>query len=257
MAGQGDVLTVRDLVVRYGAIEALHGVTLRVGRGDIVCLIGANGAGKTTLLRAISGLTPVAKGEIAYQAQRHKVNEALREGTGNGALALHRTPAHRIVAAGVSHVPEGRGIFAGMSVEENLELGAYLRRDDFIDDDRARVFTLFPRIRERLKQSAGTLSGGEQQMLAIGRALMSRPQMLLLDEPSLGLAPMLVEQIFATIQRINQEGVTVLLVEQNASMALQVAKYAYVLETGRVALEGPAREVAGNDQVRKAYLGEE
>ena len=244
-AQQQTVLTVRELVVRYGAIEALHGVSLSVGLGQIVCLIGANGAGKTTLLRAISGLTPAAKGSIEYVCA-------------SGSMALQRTGAHQIVAAGISHVPEGRGVFGTMSVEENLDLGAYLRRDvAAIQEDREKVFALFPRIMERRKQAAGTLSGGEQQMLAIGRALMSRPRVLLLDEPSLGLAPLLVEQIFRVVQEINARGVTVLLVEQNAHMALQIAHYAYVLETGHVALEGPASQVAGNDEVRKAYLGED
>ena len=238
------ILFVDHLVARYGAIEALHGVTLRVMPGKIVCLIGANGAGKSTLLRTISGLLPAASGAITYQPDR--------------TLQLHRTPAHKIVAAGVSHVPEGRGIFPNMSVRENLDLGAYLQSDRTkLESDRQRVFELFPRIRERQKQMAGTLSGGEQQMLAIGRALMSSPKLLLLDEPSLGLAPILVEQIFHVIRTINQQGTTVLLVEQNAHMALQIAHYAYVLETGNIALEGPAPEVRGNDQVRKAYLGED
>jgi len=238
------LLTVDSLVVRYGAIEALHGMSLRVSRGKIVCLIGANGAGKTTLLRTISGLIPAAGGAITYQP--------------NGTpLALHRLPAHRIVEAGISHAPEGRGVFGAMTVRENLELGAYLRRDAGIAADRQRVFDLFPRLKERLHQTAATLSGGEQQMLAIGRALMSQPKVLLLDEPSLGLAPLLVEQIFSVIKAINEQGTTVLLVEQNAHMALQIAHYAYVLETGTVVLEGPATQVAGNDQVRKAYLGEE
>ena len=240
-------LSVSDLVVRYGAIEALHGVSLQVQPRQIVTLIGANGAGKTTLLRAISGLIPACRGQILYA----------QSATGDGELQLHRTPAHRIVAAGLSHVPEGRGIFANMTVQENLDLGAYLRRDAGIADDLARVFTLFPRIKERRTQTAGTLSGGEQQMLAIGRALMSRPRVLLLDEPSLGLAPLLVEQIFRVIQEINQQGVTVLLVEQNAHMSLQIAQYAYVMETGNIVLEGPASDVRGNDQVRKAYLGED
>ncbi len=238
------ILFVDHLVARYGAIEALHGVTLRVMPGKIVCLIGANGAGKSTLLRTISGLLPAASGAINYTPDR--------------TLQLHRTPAHKIVAAGVSHVPEGRGIFPNMSVRENLDLGAYLQSDRTkLESDRRRVFELFPRIRERQKQMAGTLSGGEQQMLAIGRALMSSPKLLLLDEPSLGLAPILVEQIFHVIRTINQQGTTVLLVEQNAHMALQIAHYAYVLETGNIALEGPAPEVRGNDQVRKAYLGED
>lgn len=239
------VLAVENLVVRYGAIEALHGVSLSVRRGQIVCLIGANGAGKTTLLRAISGLTPAAAGEMTYRPD------------GGDPLPLNRTPAHRTVAAGLSHVPEGRGIFPTMTVRENLALGAYLRRDGEVAEDVKRVHTLFPRIAERMGQLAGTLSGGEQQMLAIGRALMSRPRVLLLDEPSLGLAPLLVEQIFKVVREINAQGVTVLLVEQNAHMALQVAHYAYVLETGRIALEGPAEKVARDDAVRKAYLGEE
>jgi branched-chain amino acid transport system ATP-binding protein len=238
------MLTIDNLIVRYGAIEALHGVSLRVQRGQIVSLIGANGAGKTTLLRAVSGLIPACSGTIAYQP--------------NGQLLqLNKLPAHRIVEAHISHVPEGRGIFGSMTVRENLELGAYLRRDAGIAADRERVFTLFPRVKERLSQTASTLSGGEQQMLAIGRALMSKPQVLLLDEPSLGLAPLLVEQIFTVIKEINAQGTTVLLVEQNAHMALRIAHYAYVLETGNVVLEGRAAEVACNDQVRKAYLGEE
>jgi branched-chain amino acid transport system ATP-binding protein len=236
------ILSIDNLVVRYGAIEALHGVSLRVDSGQIVCLIGANGAGKSSLLRCISGLVPAAAGTVEYQ----------------GNVALHRTPAHRIVELGVSHVPEGRGIFPSMSVQENLDLGSYLRRDKpGISADLDRVFSLFPRIRERRTQMAGTMSGGEQQMLAIGRALMSRPKVLLLDEPSLGLAPLLVEQIFKVVDEINKQGVTVLLVEQNAHMALQVANYAYVLETGKVCMQGPAAEVRGNDQVRKAYLGED
>ncbi len=240
------VLAIEKLVVRYGAIEALHGVSLRVERGKIVCLIGANGAGKkASLLRAISGLVPVGGGSISYE-HRGRV------------LALHKTAAHRIVEERLSHVPEGRGIFPLMTVQENLDLGAYLRRDKGeMGADLERVFTLFPRIKERRGQVAGTMAGGEQQMLAIGRALMSRPEVLLLDEPSLGLAPILVEQIFGIIREINGQGVTILLVEQNAHMALQVAQYAYVLETGNVALVGGGGEIRGNDQVRKAYLGEE
>jgi branched-chain amino acid transport system ATP-binding protein len=249
------VLHVDRLVVRYGAIEALHGVSLKVEAGQIVCLIGANGAGKSSLLRCISGLVPATSGTITY------VTEILRDGTiirGVRAEPLHRWPAHAIVRARLSQVPEGRGIFPNMTVQENLDLGAYLRRDKVeMAADLERVFVLFPRIKERRQQMAGTMSGGEQQMLAIGRALMSRPRVLLMDEPSLGLAPLLVEQIFRVIGEINKQGVTVLLVEQNAHMALQVAHYAYVLETGNVALEGPAAEVRGNDQVRKAYLGED
>ena len=240
------MLEITELVSAYGRMEALHGVSLQVRTGQIVCLIGANGAGKSSLLRAISGLVPVSRGSITYAAK------------GEEMLALHKTAPHRIVAAGLSQVPEGRGIFPEMTVRENLELGAYLRRDAAnIESDRTRVFELFPRLKERLAQFAGTLSGGEQQMLAIGRALMCRPKVMLLDEPSLGLAPILVEQIFNVIRTINQQGTTVLLVEQNAHMALQVAQYAYVLETGTVALEGPASEVRGNDQVRKSYLGED
>jgi branched-chain amino acid transport system ATP-binding protein len=251
-----DALIVRDLVVRYGPIEALHGVSLRVGQGQIVCLIGANGAGKTTLLRAISGLNPAAAGTVTY------ATAVSRHGTSAGtagqtvAQRIDRWPPHAIVRAGMSHVPEGRGIFPSMSVAENLDMGAYIRRDTHaLAADRARALALFPRLAERLWQSAGTLSGGEQQMLAIGRALMSRPALLLLDEPSLGLAPLLVEQIFRFVKEINAQGVTVLLVEQNAHLALQISSYAYVLETGRVVIEGPAAEIAGNDQVRRAYLG--
>ncbi len=240
------LLSVEDLIVRYGAIEALHGVTLHVEPGQIVCLIGANGAGKSSLLRCISGLVPAAHGRILHRCLQQ------------GEAALHRLPSHRIVARGISQVPEGRGVFPNMTVQENLDLGAYLRRDrPAIAQDLDRVFTLFPRVKERRNQTAGTLSGGEQQMLAIGRALMSRPRVLLLDEPSLGLAPLVVEQIFQVIQQVNREGVTILLVEQNANMALAVGHYAYVLETGAIALEGPTADVRGNDRVRTAYLGED
>jgi branched-chain amino acid transport system ATP-binding protein len=243
---QTPLLAVDNLVVRYGAIEALHGVSLQVHSGQIVTLIGANGAGKSSLLRCISGLVPAAKGCIKYTRP-------------DGAYAdLCRTAAHCVVQKGISHVPEGRGIFPAMTVMENLELGAYLRRDKAaIAADLDRVFALFPRVKERRTQLAGTMSGGEQQMLAIGRALMSRPRVLLMDEPSLGLAPLLVEQIFRVIEEINRQGVTVLLVEQNAHMALGIAHYAYVLETGTIPLQGPASQVRGNDQVRKAYLGED
>ncbi|HEY4329409.1 MAG TPA: ABC transporter ATP-binding protein [Phycisphaerae bacterium] len=237
------MLACYDLIVRYGAIEALHGISMHVHMGQIVTLIGANGAGKSSLLRAISGLIPTCKGNIKYA---HCDAE------------LNHTPAHRIVAMGISQVPEGRGIFPTMTVLENLELGSYLRRDKrAIQADLAHVFELFPRIRERRTQLAGTMSGGEQQMLAIGRALMSRPKVLLMDEPSLGLAPLLVRQIFEVIREINARGVTILLVEQNAHMALQIAHHAYVLESGKIVLDGPAAEIRGNDQVRKAYLGED
>jgi branched-chain amino acid transport system ATP-binding protein len=244
------LLSIQNLVVRYGAIEALHGVTLQVLAGQIVTLIGANGAGKSSLLRAISGLVPAQGGTIDYAPDGAKGAQ--------GRIPLHTTPPHRIVALGISHVPEGRGIFLNMSVEENLALGAYLRRDQAgMAADRERVFALFPRIGERRGQLAATMSGGEQQMLAIGRALMARPRVLLMDEPSLGLAPILVRQIFDVIQEINRAGVTILLVEQNAHMALQIAHHAYVLETGTIALQGPAATIRDNDQVRKAYLGED
>jgi branched-chain amino acid transport system ATP-binding protein len=250
------ILSIDNLVVRYGAIEALHGVSLKVRQGQIVTLIGANGAGKSSLLRCISGLIPAASGKILFD--RCRLDEGAKS---DPAVLCNKTAAHRIVELGISHVPEGRGIFSNMTVLENLELGAYLRRDrPAIAADLERAFALFPRIKERRTQIAGTMSGGEQQMLAIARGLMSRPKVMLLDEPSLGLAPLLVEQIFNVIREINGAaggGVTVLLVEQNAHMALQIAHYAYVLESGNVALEGPASEVRGNDQVRKAYLGED
>jgi branched-chain amino acid transport system ATP-binding protein len=248
------ILQIRDLIVRYGAIQALHGISLTVLPGQIVTLIGANGAGKSSLLRAISCLVPSCGGTIEYcpGASQSKIENQKSK------ILLNRTPAHRVVELGVSHVPEGRGIFANMSVLENLELGCYLRRDKAaIAADMERVFQLFPRVKERRTQMAGTMSGGEQQMLAIGRALMSRPRVLLMDEPSLGLAPLLVQQIFNVIREINQQGVTILLVEQNAHMALQIAHHAYVLETGKIALQGPAAEIRGNDEVRKAYLGED
>ena len=245
------ILAIDNLIVRYGAIEALHGISLTVEQNQIVTLIGANGAGKSSLLRAISALIPTHKGTILYSPPMN--NE---QSTMNNKFPLHKTPPHKIVALGLSHVPEGRGIFPDMSVQENLDLGAYLRRDKpQIQSDLDRVFQLFPRIKERRTQLAGTMSGGEQQMLAIGRALMSRPKVLLMDEPSLGLAPLLVEQIFTVIREINAQGVTVLLVEQNAHMALQISHHAYVLETGTLALQGPAAEIRGNDRVRKAYLG--
>ncbi len=233
------LLEIDGLHVNYGAIRALHGVSLRVERGQIVTLIGCNGAGKSTTLRTISGLLRPASGAIKFD--------------GN---SITRLAAHQIVRLGIAHAPEGRGIFPNLSVEENLDLGAYPRNDrEQIATDRERSLALFPRLRERLRQSAGTLSGGEQQMLAIARALLARPRLLLLDEPSLGLAPQVVQTIFRIIREINQRGTTILLVEQNAHMALQVAQYAYVIEVGSVAMEGPAQELARSDSVRKAYLG--
>jgi branched-chain amino acid transport system ATP-binding protein len=233
------MLEVRDLHVSYGAIRALHGVTLNVNKGEIVTLIGSNGAGKTTTLRAISGLVKAQSGSVTYEGK-----------------SIAKLAAHEIVKLRMSHAPEGRGIFPLMTVEENLELGAYIRNDHAeIAKDREKALTLFPRVRERLKQMAGTLSGGEQQMVAIARALMARPKLLLLDEPSLGLAPQIVQTIFKIIRDINESGTTILLVEQNAHMALQIAHRAYVLETGAIAMEGDAKELAKSDEVRKAYLG--
>ncbi len=269
-AASAALLSVEKLVVRYGAIEALHGISLTVEPRKIVCLIGANGAGKSSLLRCISGLIPACAGSIKFDPAANSsgdasiacgpetVDEKSKIKNQKLKIPLCRTPAHEIVAHGISHVPEGRGIFSNMTVQENLELGAYLRRDTAaICADLERVFALFPRIKERRRQQAGTMSGGEQQMLAIGRALMSRPRVLLMDEPSLGLAPILVEQIFTVIREINAQGVTVLLVEQNAHMALQIAHHAYVLETGNLIMGGPAAEIRGDDRVRKAYLGED
>ena len=233
------MLEIRGLDVYYGAVHALKGVDVRVEEGEVVTLIGANGAGKSTLLRTISGLVKPRSGSIRFLGQE-----------------ISGLEAHRIVRLGLSHAPEGRQIFANMSVRENLELGAYLRRDPAgVQRDREHIFSLFPRLREREKQGAATLSGGEQQMLAIGRALMSRPKLLLLDEPSLGLAPLLVREIFKTIREINAGGMTVLLVEQNAHLALQIARRGYVLETGSVRFEDSAASLAQNEEVRKAYLG--
>ena len=233
------LLEVRELVVHYGAVQALKGVSVHAGAGEIVTLIGANGAGKTTLLRTLSGLLPVHSGEILFEGK-----------------SLVRMPAHEIVGLGIAQSPEGRMVFSNLSVEDNLELGAYRRKDRAgIRADRDAVYHQFPRLLERRRQSAGTLSGGEQQMLAIGRALMARPRLLLLDEPSLGLAPLLVREIFRTIREINQRGVTVLLVEQNAHMALSIAGRGYVLETGRVTIEDAASKLLQNEEVKKAYLG--
>ena len=232
------MLEVEGIHVYYGAIPALHGVSLRVGRGEIVTLLGSNGAGKTTTLKSISGLLRPHEGQIRFEGMR-----------------IDRLPPHRIVAAGVAHAPEGRRMFNRLTVLENLEMGAYARTDDSFAENLERVFTLFPRLKERRTQVAGTLSGGEQQMLAIGRALMAHPRLLLLDEPSMGLAPLLVDQIFDTIRDINSQGTTVLLVEQNAYMALSIAHRGYVLETGRIVLEGNAQDLIVNEEVRKTYLG--
>jgi branched-chain amino acid transport system ATP-binding protein len=233
------VLKVEALDVGYGEIRALKGVGLEVGRGEIVAILGNNGAGKTTTLKTISGLLHPTAGTITLESE-----------------PLVGVPPHEIVSRGVAHVPEGRRIFNRLTVRENLTMGAYLRNDAGIVADLDRVFALFPRLAERLTQVAGTLSGGEQQMLAIGRALMANPRLLLLDEPSMGLSPVLVEQIFDTITDINRQGMTILLVEQNAAMALSIAHRGYVLETGSIALEGTAAELSDNADVRRAYLGE-
>jgi branched-chain amino acid transport system ATP-binding protein len=234
------LLTVTDLHVSYGSIKALHGVNLKVPQGSIVTLIGANGAGKSTTLRGLSGLVKSTSGSIKYDGEE-----------------ISKLSAHKIVAKGLCHVPEGRMIFANLTVHENLLMGAYLQRDrKWISQQTEYVFTLFPRLKERESQSAGTLSGGEQQMLAIGRALLSRPKFLMLDEPSLGIAPLLVKTIFERIVEINREqGLTILLVEQNANLALDISSYAYVLETGKVLLEGPSAELKANPDVQAAYLG--
>ena len=234
------MLRLDGVVVAYGAVEALHGLSLEVQAGEIVTLIGANGAGKTTTLKTISGLLTPRAGRVFLDG---------KETTG--------VPPHRIVGRGVAHVPEGRRIFTGLTVRENLEMGAYVVRDKKATAERLeRVFALFPRLRERIAQMGGTLSGGEQQMLAIGRAMMARPRLLLLDEPSLGIAPLLVQEIFREIARINHEdGTTILLVEQNAHMALSLASRGYVLETGRIVLEDDAKRLLANPEVREAYLG--
>src|SRR3954466_7481264 len=234
------LLELQNVDVHYGAIHALRGVSIRVGEGEIVTLIGANGAGKTTTLRAVSGMLRPSNGQIRYQAAE-----------------IAGLKPHKLVARGLCHAPEGRGIFPNLTVMENLKLGAFLRRDaDGIAQDAERGFTLFPRLKERSTQYAGTLSGGEQQMLAIARALMARPKLLLLDEPSLGLAPQVVETIFNIIQEINKQGVTILLVEQNAHLALGIAHHGYVLETGTVVQSGTGAELLRSPEIRKAYLGE-
>ncbi|WP_018132311.1 ABC transporter ATP-binding protein [Effusibacillus pohliae] len=232
------MLKVDNINVYYGAIHALKGVSLTVNQGEIVTLIGANGAGKSTLLKTLSGLLKPKTGGIEFLGQ-----------------SIAGQPAQSIVKQGLIHCPEGRRVFANMTVEENLELGAFSRTDKEIKADMEKVFDRFPRLLERRKQQAGTLSGGEQQMLAIGRALMARPKLLLLDEPSMGLAPLLVQEIFRIIQEINQAGTTVLLVEQNANQALRIAHRAYVLETGKIVLSGDAAELAASEEIKKAYLG--
>ncbi|XOQ26020.1 MAG: LIV-I protein F [Mitsuokella multacida] len=233
------MLKIDNIDVYYGAIHALKGISLEVNQGEIVTLIGANGAGKSTTLRTISGLLKPKNGSITFMGEN-----------------IAGVRAHEIVKKGISQVPEGRRVFAEMTVMENLDLGAFVRKDkDGIQQDLKKVFELFPRLEERKNQSAGTLSGGEQQMLAMGRALMSRPKLLLLDEPSMGLAPLLIKEIFNIIVDINKSGTTVLLVEQNANMALSIANRAYVLETGRITLSGSAQELAASEDVRKAYLG--
>ena len=233
------MLEIKDLHVFYGAIHALKGVSLTVADGELVSLIGANGAGKTTTLHAISGLLPAASGSI------------LLDGTD-----LQKVPANTIIGLGMAHVPEGRHVFARMTAEENLRMGAYILRDQKrISENLERVYGHFPRLKERRRQLAGTLSGGEQQMLSTGRALMTDPKIVLMDEPSMGLSPLLVKEIFSIIQELHKSGITILLVEQNAKMALAVSDRAYVLETGTISMEGPAAELAADDRVRKAYLG--
>ena len=233
------LLEVSDLEVRYGAIAALKGISFTVGQGEIVALLGANGAGKTTTQKTISGMLRPATGSITFEGQR-----------------IDGVPAHRLIGLGICHVPEGRHVFPRMTVAENLEMGAFrFRRPD--EAELERVLSLFPILRERYRQPAGTLSGGEQQMLAIGRALMGKPRLLLLDEPSMGLAPLIVRQIFDIVREINDSGVTVLLVEQNAAQALALANRGYVLETGEIVLSGPGQELLADDRVRAAYLGEE
>jgi branched-chain amino acid transport system ATP-binding protein len=232
------LLEVSDIRARYGAIEALKGVSLTVEPKEVVTLIGANGAGKSTTLRSISGLTPATAGKITFEGED-----------------ITRVPAHEVVSRGIALAPEGRHCFPRMTVRENLDLGAYHRRGDDVADDLEKIFTLFPRLKERAQQAAGTMSGGEQQMLAIGRALMARPRLLMLDEPSMGIAPNLVERIYETIEEINRSGVAILLVEQNANYALDVSKRGYVLETGRVVLSNDSVHLRDDPEVQRAYLG--
>ncbi|GFN34352.1 ABC transporter ATP-binding protein [Tepidimicrobium xylanilyticum] len=236
------MLKIRDLDVFYGGIHALKRINFEINEGQIVTLIGSNGAGKTTILKVISGIVKQKNGQVFFQEED-----------------ISKLPSEKIVELGVIHVPEGRKIFTALNVEENLLMGAYLRKDKKeIQEDLENVYELFPRLKERRTQMGGTLSGGEQQMLAIGRAMMSKPKLLMLDEPSMGLAPIIVQEIYETIKKLNEErNLTVLLVEQNANLALQAAHYAYVIETGEIVLEGSGKELLGDDRVRKAYLGEE
>ena len=232
------LLEIAEIRTHDGAIEALRGISLSVGEGEVVTMIGSNGAGKSTTLRSISGLTPATSGTIRFAG-----------------TDITRVPAHEIVSHGIALSPEGRHCFARMTVRENLDLGAFRRRGQEVTEDLERVYTLFPRLQERERQKAGTMSGGEQQMLAIGRALMARPRLLMLDEPSMGLAPILVQRIYETISEINRQGVAILLVEQNANYALDVSKRGYVLETGRIALSGESEQLRGDPEVQRAYLG--
>ncbi len=241
MAGDAatPLLALEGLEVAYGGIQAVRGIDLVVGKGELVCLIGANGAGKTTTLKGITGLQPVSGGTVRYEGE---------DVTG--------APAFQLVRRGLAMVPEGRGVFGGLTIEENLAMGAYTRKDrDGIRADIERVFALFPRLKERRRQTAGTLSGGEQQMLAMGRAMMSRPRLLLLDEPSMGLAPLMVQKVFETILAVSGEGVTILLIEQNAKLALEVSHRGYVMESGEVTLAGDAKELLHDPKIRAAYLG--
>ncbi|GGC86646.1 ABC transporter ATP-binding protein [Enterococcus wangshanyuanii] len=232
------MLTVENLSVHYGVIQAVRDVNFKVERGEIVSLIGANGAGKTTILRTISGLNRPSNGTITFEGQE-----------------IQKVVPQKIVASGLCQVPEGRHVFSGLTVQENLEMGAFLRKDKQLKEDYEMIFERFPILKERRNQDASTLSGGEQQMLAMGRALMSKPKLLLLDEPSMGLAPIFIQEIFNIIQEINKQGTTVLLIEQNAKMALSIADRGYVLETGEVVLSGPGKELLESEEVKKAYLG--
>ena len=233
------MLEIKDIEVYYGMIQAIKGISFEVNEGEVIALIGANGAGKTTTLHTITGLLSPKKGSVIFEGKD-----------------ITKVPAHKIVSLGIAHVPEGRHIFPDMTVAENLEMGAYIRNDkDGIQKSTKEVFERFPRLKERRKQLAGTLSGGEQQMLAVGRALMSNPKIILMDEPSMGLSPLLVKEIFHIIQEVHKQGITVLLVEQNAKMALSIADRAYVLETGRISMSGDAKELLNDEKVKKAYLG--